>query len=66
MWTTDRWKGGLENYAIPMASEEEILIEKTPQTMNGSKDELLARARLIKKYVPDAKLFCKFLKRNHI
>ena len=66
MWTTDLWQGGLENYALPLASKDEILIEKTPETMNGSNDELLARARLIKKYVPDAKLLCKFLKNDNI
>ena len=66
MWTTDLWQGGLENYALPLAAKDEILIEKTPETMNGSNDELLARARLIKKYVPDAKLLCKFLKNNNI
>ena len=62
MWSTDLWKGGLENYAIPLASPDEILVEKTPETMNGSEDELLARAKLIKKHIPDAKLLCKFLK----
>ena len=66
MWSTDLWKGGLENYAIPLASLDEILVEKTPETMGGSEDELLARAKLIKKHIPDAKLLCKFLKDNLI
>ena len=61
MWTTDLWKGGLQNYAIPLASKDEILIEKTPETMDGSEAKLLARAKLIKKHIPDAKLLCKSL-----
>ena len=59
MWTTKRWHGGLGAYAVPMAAPDEILIEKTPETMNGDYLTLLGRAQLIKQHVPQARLLCK-------
>ena len=46
----------LSDYAIPMASQDEILIEKTPHIMNRGYDLLKYRAELIKKTIKGVKL----------
>ena len=46
----------LSDYAIPMASQDEILIEKTPHIMNRSYNLLKYRAKLIKKTIKGVKL----------
>ena len=66
MWTTDKWRHGLDAYALPLAAPDEILIEKTPETMNGDYSTLLKRAQLIKEHVPHARLLCEFFIANYV
>ena len=40
-----RSAGGLSEYAIPKAAQDEVLIEKTPDYTLGSREELLQRAK---------------------
>ena len=49
-------KPKLSDYAIPMASPDEILIEKTPHIMNRGYDLLKYRAELMKKTIKGVKL----------
>ena len=59
VWARDYKKGKkpkLSTYAIPMASPDEILIEKTPHIMNRGYDKLKARAELMKKTMKGVKV----------
>jgi len=58
-WSKDYKKGQkpkLSYYAIPMASPDEILIEKTPHIINRGYKKLKARAELMKKTIKDVKV----------
>ena len=59
VWAKDYKKGQkpkLSTYAIPMASPDEILIEKTPHIINRGYKKLKARAELMKKTIKDVKV----------
>ena len=45
-----------ENYEIPLAAEDEILIEKTPEIVNGNYSQLLGRSKCMKKTNPKVKI----------
>ena len=45
----------LKQYAIPNADENEILIEKTPEIMNGNYKQLKQRAIIMKSIMPHVK-----------
>ena len=53
---SDKIAGGLAEYPIPRAAEDEILIEKTPHYSLGSREKLLERAKAMKSKMPDVKL----------
>ena len=55
-FNTRRARKGLGAYAVPYASKDEILIEKSPEYSKGGRNELLARANEIKKQIPHARL----------
>jgi len=46
----------LRKYAVPNASNDEVLIEKTPQIISGNYSQLLGRAKCIKKINPNVKI----------
>ena len=46
----------LKSYALPLASDEEILIEKTPNYMKGNLKTLTNRAQFMKKIIPNLKI----------
>ena len=48
---------GLQEYAIPEAAPDEILVEKTPDYSLGSSRVLFERATNMKKRIPNLKLF---------
>ena len=54
--STKAIEGGLVEYAIPKASTDEILIEKTPDYSLGGYQVLSNRATAIKKSIPNVKL----------
>ena len=59
IWARDYKKGKrpkLSTYAVPMASPDEILIEKTPHIINRGYDKLKARAKLMKKTMKGVKI----------
>ena len=59
IWAKDYEKGKkpkLSTYPVPMASSDEILIEKTPHIINRGYDKLKARAELMKKTMKDVKI----------
>ena len=60
LWSHIESKNGtqpeLSDYAIPMASEDEILIEKTPHIINRGYDLLKYRAELMKKTIEGVKV----------
>lgn len=45
----------LKQYAIPKADQSEILIEKTPEIMNGNYKQLKQRAIIMKSIMPHVK-----------
>ena len=45
----------LKQYAIPKADQNEILIEKTPEIMNGNYKQLKQRAVIMKSIMPHVK-----------
>ena len=45
----------LKQYAIPKADQNEILIEKTPEIMNGNYRQLKQRAIIMKSIMPNVK-----------
>ena len=45
----------LKQYAIPKADQNEILIEKTPEIMNGNYKQLKQRAIIMKSIMPNVK-----------
>jgi len=47
---------GLEGYALPLAAEDEILIEKTPDYTLGTRQTIHQRAQMMKQQMPNAKL----------
>ena len=59
IWAKDYQKGTkpkLSTYPVPMASPDEILIEKTPHIINRGYGKLKARAELMKKTMKDVKI----------
>ena len=52
----DSWTPELSAYAVPMASPDEILIEKTPHIINRGYQKLKLRAELMKKTMGDIKI----------
>ena len=52
----DSWSPELSAYAVPMASEDEILIEKTPHVISRGYEKLKIRAELMKKKMKDVKI----------
>ena len=62
-FNSNRWRKGINSYAIPFAAEDEILIEKTPNYSKGNKDELESRARIIKNTIPNGKILGIFIQK---
>ena len=52
----DSWTPELSAYAVPMASPDEILIEKTPHIISRGYQKLKLRAELMKKTMGDIKI----------
>ena len=52
----DSWTPELSAYAVPMASPDEILIEKTPHIISRGYQKLKLRAQLMKKTMGDIKI----------
>ena len=52
----DTWLPELSAYAVPMASPDEILIEKTPHIISRGYEKLKYRAELMKKTMKDVKI----------
>ena len=52
----DTCRPSLKKYAVPNASRDEVLIEKTPQIISGNYSQLLGRAKCMKKINPNVKI----------
>ena len=52
----DSWTPELSAYAVPMASPDEILIEKTPHIISRGYQKLKLRAEVMKKTMGDIKI----------
>jgi len=52
----DSWSPELSAYAVPMASPDEILIEKTPHIISRGYQKLKIRAETMKKTMGDIKI----------
>ena len=46
----------LKNYALPKVTDDEILIEKTPDIIHGDFIRIQSRARLMHSLIPNVKL----------